>query len=69
MSIVVFWQGNAAEVDAVESADGDVRFEVYLPDELMNLGSFANLSTALLCASECVGYGVDAQTAAGIDLV
>jgi len=40
----------------VSSDDGKVRFEVYLPDEVGNHGSYSRLSKALLQASKRAGF-------------
>lgn len=53
---------NTVIIDPVVSSDtGETRFEIYLPNGLGNQGSYAKLSTALLRASERVGFSSDAE--------
>lgn len=53
---------NSVIIDAVVSADtGEVCFEIYTPDDLGNQGIYARLSTALLEASERIGFSAESE--------
>ena len=53
---------NSVIIDTVVSSEsGGVCFEIYMPDGLGNRGSYSRLSTALLKASEQVGFAAESE--------